>query len=165
MDFLTSLFNIPTYRWFAEVDKEEELPTLYENPFLQPTDVIYCKENNSYYAYVERILYDEDYNPTGEMEKGFELLSKEDQHRETINFFHKLNIGDTFTLKDKEEKEHSCKVINITYSLLLKDASYTFVMDDNKEIPYTQLVSQIDAKLVEGKPMQLLIFDKDIKNG
>ena len=31
MDFLTSLFNIPTYRWFAEIDKEEELPTLYEN--------------------------------------------------------------------------------------------------------------------------------------
>ena len=36
-------------------------------------------------------------------------------------------------------------------------------MDDSKEIPYTQLVSQIDAKLVEGKPMQALIFDRDIK--
>lgn len=34
-------------------------------------------------------------------------------------------------------------------------------MDDKKEISYTQLVAQVDAKLLEGRAMQSLIFEND----
>lgn len=163
MGLLTKLFGVPTYRWFTIVEKDEDLPKLYDNPFLQPFDVVYCKESSIYYGYRENLVYDENYNPTGEMEKGFEILSKGDQNRETINFFHKLNIGDTFTLKDKEEKEHTYTILNITYSLLVKDVSYTFVDNEKKDEPITQLVTVIDAKLSSEKPMQSLIFENEFK--
>ena len=164
MSLLTSLFGVPTYRWFNTVENREELEKLISNPFLRPYDLIYCKEDKTYYSYEEKVVPDDDYGDSEYQSKGtigFFPISKGDQNRETVQIFHKLNIGDTFILKDREEKDHTCTIIDITYSLLLKDLSYTFIMDDKKETPYTQLVAQIDAKLIEGRPMQSLIFEGD----
>ena len=163
MSLLTSLFGVPTYRWFNTVDKVEELKELMSNPFLKPYDIIYCKEDKTYYSYEERIIPDDEFDSEYQSGTliGFYPLSVGEQNRETVQFFHKLNIGDTFNITDKDGTEHKCTIINITYSLLLKDLSYTFVMEDKKEVPYTQLVAQVDAKLLEGRAMQSLIFEND----
>lgn len=163
MSLLTSLFGVPTYRWFNTVENKEELEKLASNPFLKSYDIIYCKEDKTYYSYEERIIPDDEFDSKYQSGTliGFYPLSVGEQNRETVQFFHKLNIGDTFDFTDKDGIEHKCTIINITYSLLLKDLSYTFIMDDKKEIPYTQLVAQVDAKLIGGRSMQSLIFEND----
>ena len=62
MSLLTSLFSVPTYRWFNTVENKEELEKLASNLFLIPYDLIYCKEDKTYYSYEERIIPDDEFD-------------------------------------------------------------------------------------------------------
>lgn len=152
------LFTFPIYRYFCTVTSKEEIEYLSNNPFLKPLDFIYCKEDNNYYVYEEKTNYSQ-YGEIESVHGEFRVISRGNQFGEQVRFFHRLNIGDT--LKLKEDK--SGTVIDVKYSMRLKDVTYVIKFDDTSttEILGSIIDSQADK---EYPPIQSLILKTDIPN-
>lgn len=153
---LEELFGFITYRYFCDIDTKEELCNLYENPFINPMDFVFCKEDNNYYVYEALNNYD-DYGEIVSVEHRFRLISRGDQHRTNAMFFHRLNIGDTINLKDDKVGT----IVDIKYSVLLKDITYVIKFDDSST---TEILSiYIDGNSdKEYPPIQSLILKSDL---
>lgn len=136
---------VPIYhRWFGEVQTKEELDSLLNNEFIQPLDIVYCEENQTYYRL--------------NMEDMFELLSNGNQNRTKVAFFHKFNIGDIISVKEKQYI-----ITDIVWELSKLDATYCIKENnvDNSQIIRIP-VSYLDSGYIkDGISMQAVLFDKD----
>lgn len=153
---LEELFGFITYRYFCDIDTKEELSNLYENPFIKPMDFVFCKEDNNYYVYETLNNYDY-YGKIVSVEHRFRLISRGNQNRTNITFFHRHNVGDTITLKDGK----SGTIVDVKYSVFLKDVTYVIRFEDNST---TEILSiYIDgASDKEYPPIQSLILKSDL---
>ena len=135
--FVTYYLNL--YRWFTSVETEKELNSLISNTYINPLDIVYCREVEKYYVYTP---YDT-----------WEVLSAGNQHFTKFEIFHLLNIGDTVKLGGNE-----FKVVDISFTLKSSDAFYD-LMDVRTEQISKVLVSVVDGQLIEeGIPMQSLLL-------
>ena len=136
---------VPIYhRWFGVVQTKEELNSLLVNEFIQPLDVVYCEETQTYYRF--------------SMENIFELLSSGNQNRTPIAFFHKFNIGDILDVKEKQYV-----ITDIIWELSKLDATYCIKENNVENAQIIKIpVSYLDSGYIkDGVSMQAVLFDKD----
>ena len=136
---------VPIYhRWFGVVQTKEELNSLLVNEFIQPLDVVYCEEDQSYYRL--------------NIEDTFELLSGGNQNRTPIAFFHKFNIGDILDVKEKQYV-----ITDIIWESSKLDATYCIKENNVESAQIIKIpVSYLDSGYIkDGISMQAVLFDKD----
>lgn len=152
--FLRNLF---VYRYFNEVETQQQLVELTHNPFIRPLDIVFCKEDSNYYVLQEQLSEQESFEGnTPQKTLSFNLLSVGDQHIEKPLFFHAAQIGDTVSLKDNK----TGVVIDIRYSLRLKDMTYIVQLPDESTVEI--LGSVVDTQLCGGKTaLQSLMLRSD----
>ena len=132
------------HRWFGSVQTKDELNSLLVNEFIQPLDVVYCEETQTYYRL--------------SMENIFELLSSGNQNRTQIAFFHKFNIGDILDVKEKQYV-----ITDIIWELSKLDATYCIKENNVESAQIIKIpVSYLDSGYIkDGISMQAVLFDKD----
>ena len=144
LDLMTPI--VPQYKYFNSISKESELEEMSHNPWIKINDIIYCEENQSYYAF--NTIFDEN----GEAYNTFTVVSEGDQNLEQCTFFHAFNIKDKVKLSNDKEGT----IVDIRYSLTLKDAVYVIVFEDKtkSEIPASMMDGQ---KIKKYLPMSALL--------
>ena len=107
---------------------------------------MYCEENQNYYAF--NTIFEEN----GEIYNTFTVISEGDQNLEQFTFFHAFNIKDKIKLSNDKEGT----IVDVRYSLALKDAVYIIAFEDKtkSEIPASMMDRQ---KIKNYLPMSALL--------